>query len=92
MVSIVCPLIFKSSAETWPVGSGMLHSQETELTVARISVEVDVLLSENDSAIRDEQGVEVSIDAQDHEGALCGIALVPLASHLSHVRTYWYTS
>lgn len=55
----------------------MSDSQPTMLTVARISVRADALLSEDDSAIRDEPVVEVSIDAQDQEGARYGVALVP---------------
>lgn len=76
-MSTVCPVIVKRPAVTRPVESAMSDSQPTMLTVARISVRADALLSEDDSAIRDEPVVEVSIDAQDQEGARYGVALVP---------------
>ena len=64
-----------------PVGSEESDVHETDSTVAKTVVGVLVLLSNVDSVSRELPGIEVSIDAQDQDGARYGDAFTACASH-----------
>jgi hypothetical protein len=75
------PVMVRYPAAMCPVGSVESDIHDTDSTVASTVVGTLVLPSKVDSVSRDAPGIEVSIDAQDQDGARYGEAFAAWASH-----------
>jgi hypothetical protein len=84
LISKTFPVIVRYPVATRPVGSAVSDVHDTASIVARILVGALALLSNVDSVIREPPGIEVSMDAQDQDGARYGDAFTACASQSRH--------